>query len=223
MARPRLWGLCGRLTWEWVGLGPLPFFLRNRNPKKDIKKRCNGARVPRAFVSTTLSACLLSPGLPPPWAVGPPQNFLPPRRCSTYSGEWNFGFPRLGLAPSAHPWSSPPPSTLRTDCLLLPTAHGLILPRRAASSIFASLDLPSLGGPNQSRKSRASYGEEGNVSNRRHDVARAARGRQTSVEAVGTGRDKLVVSVEPARAQERQRVGKKNPRAHARRGRWRFL
>merc|ERR1712107_62310 len=33
MARPRLWGLCGRLTWEWVGLGPLPFFLRNRNPK----------------------------------------------------------------------------------------------------------------------------------------------------------------------------------------------
>ena len=96
----------------------------------------------------------------------------------------------------------PPPPTHRT------WSH-------SSTTQQASWHLPLLaGGPNQSRKSRASYGEEGNVSNRRHDVARAARGRQTSVEAVGTGQ---ACSVRGARTRTRAAARwQKKPRAHAR-------
>ena len=176
--------------------------------------------MPRAFVSTTLSACLLSPGLPPPLAVAlrrtfsphPPLGGAPPT-------------PGNGISASPASGSHPPPTHGRRHrhrhCgptpSYPPTAHGLILPRSKQHLCILARPPSSLGDQINQGNQGLGRREEGNVSNRRHDVARAARGRQTSVEAVGTGQACSVRGARTrTRAAARWQKKPKSARTHAR-------
>ena len=145
---------------------------------------------------------------------GPPQNFLPPPPAVLRllrGMEFRLPPPRTRTLP--------PPMVVATaidtaDRLPPPPTHRTWSHSSSSKHLGTS---PPLGGPNQSRKSRAWHREEGNVFNRRHDVARAARGRQTSVEAVGTGQACSVRGARTrTRAAARWQKKPKSARTHAR-------